>query len=171
MNLEYAEHIPGDFHPTSRVWIYQSSRLFTMGEALQMEPMLENFVRGWNSHGVPVKGFANLFFGQFVVIIADETATGVSGCSTDSSVRLIKQIEETYKVDMFNRQMLAVYAKEKIQLLPLSQLNYAVENGFIMAGTLYFNNLVATKEDLLHNWIIPISKSWLAKKIKFTQPA
>lgn len=171
MNLDFAEHIPADFHPTSRVWIYQSSRLFTMSEAFSIEPLLENFTAQWNSHGTPVKGFANLFFGQFVIIMADETATGVSGCSTDSSVRVIKHIEETFKVEMFNRQMLAVYAKDKIQLLPLTQLNYALENGFITPDTLYFNNLVATKEELINNWIIPISKSWLAKKIKTSQTA
>jgi len=166
MNLDFAEHIPAGFHPESRVWVYQSSRLFTMGEAFEIEPLLENFVSSWNSHGTPVKGYANLFFGQFIIIMADETATGVSGCSTDSSVRVIKQIEQMFKVDMFNRQMLAVCVKDKIQLLPLSQLNYAVENGFITPGTLYFNNLVATKQQLLDNWIIPINKSWLAKKIK-----
>jgi len=171
MNLDFAEHIPEDFHPTSRVWVYQSSRLFMMSEALAMEPLLEKFAANWQSHGVKVKGFAGLLFGQFIVIMADETATGVSGCSTDSSVRLIKQIEEMYKVDMFNRQMLALYVKDKIQLLPLSQLNYGIENGFVTPDTLYFNNLVATKEELLHNWIIPVGKSWLAKKIKSVQPA
>jgi len=145
--------------------------LFTISEALQIEPLLEGFAANWRTHGTPVKGFANLLFGQFVIIMADETEAGVSGCSTDSSVRVIKQIEEMFKVDMFNRQMLAVYAKEKIQLLPLSQLNYAIENGFITTNTLYFNNLVATKTELLNNWIIPIGKSWLAKKIKATQTA
>lgn len=169
MNLDFAAHIPEDFHPSSRVWIYQASRLFTMAEAFAIEPMLEKFTANWNTHGTPVKGYANLFFGQFIILIADETVTGVSGCSTDSSVRVIKQIEETFKVEMFNRQMLAVYIKDKIQLLPLSQLNYAIENGFITPGTLYFNNLVANKEELLNNWIIPISKSWLAKKIKSAQ--
>ncbi len=166
MNLDYVQYIPEDFHPTSRVWIYQSSSLFTISEALQIEPLLVNFAENWQSHGTPVKGFANLLFGQFIIIMADETATGVSGCSTDGSVRLIKQIEEMFKVDLFNRQMLAVYAKDKIQLLPLSQLNYAVENSFVTAETLYFNNLVATKQELLSNWIIPIGKSWLARKVK-----
>lgn len=169
MNLDFAAHIPEDFHPSSRVWIYQASRLFTMSEAFAIEPLLENFIAQWNTHGTPVKGYANLFFGQFIILMADETAAGVSGCSTDSSVRVIKQIEETFKVEMFNRQMLAVYVKHKIQLLPLSQLNYATENGFITADTLYFNNLVATKEELLNNWIIPIGKSWLVKKIKAPQ--
>jgi hypothetical protein len=35
--------------------------------------------------------------------MADETATGVSGCSTDSSVRLIKEIEKIFGVNMFDR--------------------------------------------------------------------
>lgn len=142
-----------------------------MSEAFNIEPLLEQFTANWKTHGTPVKGYANLFFGQFIVIMADETFTGVSGCSTDSSVRLIKQIEEMCKVDMFNRQMLALYAKDKIQLLPLNQLKYAAENGFVTPNTLYFNNLVATKEEFLNNWIIPVGKSWLAKKAAFKQPA
>ncbi len=52
-----------------------------------------NLSGSWNSHGDPVKGYANLFFGQFIILMADETASMVSGCSTDSSVRLIKAIE------------------------------------------------------------------------------
>jgi len=171
MNLDFKEHIPVDFNDSSRVWIYQSSRLFLISEALEMEAMLNDFTAGWASHGTPVKGFANLLFGQFIVLMADETATGVSGCSTDSSVRLIKSIEEKYKVQMFDRQTLAFVVKEKIQLLPLSQLDYAVENNFINAGTLYFNNTVLTKKELLEKWIIPVKQSWLAKRINFSEKA
>ncbi|HSU50895.1 MAG TPA: hypothetical protein VLJ41_09905 [Segetibacter sp.] len=169
MNLEYKHLIPDNFHPASRVWIYQSSRIFSIGEALEIEEMMNDFVENWNSHGAKVKGYANLFFGQFIIIMADETQAGVSGCSTDSSVRLIKNIEETFRVDMFNRQSLAFFVKDKIQLLPLSQLKYAFENSFISSETLYFNNLVLTKEELLSKWIIPIKDSWLAKRIPTKQ--
>jgi hypothetical protein len=169
MNLDFKEHIPEDFNDNSRVWIYQSSRLFFISEALEMEAMLNDFTAGWASHGAPVKGFANLLFGQFIVLMADETATSVGGCSTDSSVRIIKSIEEKYKVQMFDRQTLAFVVKEKIQLLPLSQLDYAVENNFIDAGTLYFNNTVLTKKELLEKWIIPVKQSWLAKRIHFSE--
>ncbi|MFX9089601.1 hypothetical protein ABTN55_21265, partial [Acinetobacter baumannii] len=75
--------------------------------------MLHQFVADWKSHGTPVKGYANLLFGQFIILMADETATGVSGCSTDSSVHLMKEIESRFKVDLFNRQNLAFYIKEK----------------------------------------------------------
>ena len=169
MNLDFTEHLPDNFADSSRVWIYQSSRLFFISEAFEMEDMLKEFSANWKSHGAPVKGFANLFFGQFIVLMADETATGVSGCSTDSSVHLIKSIEEKYKVQMFDRQNLAFVVKDKIQLLPMSQLEYAVENNFINAETLYFNNTVLSKKEMVEKWIIPVKDSWLGKRINFSE--
>lgn len=167
MNLEYKHLLPADFAPDSRVWIYQSSRMFSLGEAIQIEDLLNHFVENWKSHGTPVKGFGTMFFGQFIVLMADEQATGVSGCSTDSSVRLIKEIEQLYKVSMFDRQNLAFVRKEKIELLPLGQLQYAFDNGFLQADSLYINNLVQTKEELEQKWLIPVKESWLAKRVKF----
>src|SRR5665647_98028 len=124
MNLHFQDLIPEDFNDSSRVWIYQCNRLFTLSEALEIEELLENFAKSWQSHGAKVTGYANLFFGQFIILMADETATGVSGCSTDSSVRLIKNIEKDFDVDMFDRQMHAFIVNERIQLVPLSPVSY-----------------------------------------------
>jgi hypothetical protein len=158
--------VPEEFDDQSRVWIYQSSRIFGLAEALQIESILEDFVENWNSHGTPVKGYANLFFGQFIVILADETATGVSGCSTDSSVRMIKEIEKLFNTNMFDRMSLAFIRDGKVQMLPLQQLNYAITNGFITGETIYLNNLVQTKKDLMENWMVPVKNSWLASRLK-----
>ncbi|OYW17000.1 MAG: hypothetical protein B7Z54_09000 [Sphingobacteriales bacterium 12-47-4] len=127
--------------------------------------MLEEFVHDWKSHGTPVKGSAHLFFGRFIVLIADETATGVSGCSTDSSVRLIKTIESKYQNPLFDRTLLAFVVKDRIEMLPLNQLKYAWENHFITEDTLYFNNLVDTKKSLEEGWIIPVKESWLMQRV------
>jgi hypothetical protein len=170
MISEYKYQLEGNFPPESRVWVYQSSRLFSVAEALEVEEILQQFTSAWLSHGVKVKGAAYLFFGQFIVLMADERATGVSGCSTDSSVRMIKEIEKRFGVSLFDRTTLAFLIKDtsgrlQVQLLPLSQVQYAVDNGFISGDTLYFNNLVQTKEELENKWLIPVKESWLMKKI------
>ncbi len=167
MNLNYKDLLDENFADDSRVWIYQSSRLFTMSEAFDVEDILNVFTKNWLSHGAPVKGKAYLFFGQFIIIMADESKTGVGGCSTDSSVRVIKEIESKFNVNMFDRTTLAFIVKDKVQLLPLSQLNYAVQNNFIDPETLYFNNLVLTKTELVNQWIIPVKESWLNTKLSF----
>ena len=171
MNIDFKEQIPGDFLDTSRVWIYQCSRLFFLSEALQIEDILEQFVTDWKSHGAEVKGYANLFFGQFIVLMADESIASVSGCSTDSSVHVIKQIEKQFKVTLFDRQILAFIIKDKVQLLHLSQLSYAAENKFIDANTMYFNNTVTTKKELMEAWLITVKDSWLAKRINVSTMA
>lgn len=165
MSFSYKHLLPEDFSAGSRVWIYQSSRLFSISEALQLEDILKEFVSTWQSHGIPVKGYGNLLFGQFIILMADETATGVSGCSTDSSVRLMKGIEDRFSVQLFNRQLLAFVVKDKVQLLPMNQLSYAVENNYINGNTIYFNNLVQTKEELLNQWLVPIKESWLRTRL------
>ncbi len=167
MKIQFQDLIPKDFNDNSHVWIYQSSRVFTFPEAVRIEEQLKDFAANWKSHGTPVKGYGNLLFGQFVIFMADETASGVSGCSTDSSVRLIKNIEKDFEVDMFDRQMLAFVVDEKIQMIPLSQVNHLLEEGVLSANTLYFNNTILTKKELLKSWIIPVKKSWLAKRVPF----
>jgi hypothetical protein len=164
MNLEYKTLLPAGFAASSKVWIYQASRLFSISEALKIEGFLEDFIKTWKSHGAPVKGFATLFFGRFIILMADETATTVGGCSTDSSVHVIKKIEQETGVAMFDRQTLAFVIKDKIETLPLNQVAYALENGFIKADTLYFNNTVLTKQELENNWLIPVKNSWLASR-------
>jgi hypothetical protein len=162
----YKDLLPEDFDNSSRVWIYQSNRLLTMSEALRLEEYLEQFVAEWKSHGQKVKGFGTLFFGQFIILMADETASGVSGCSTDSSVRFIQQMEKAFGIQLLDRQLLAFWHKNKVQTLPLSQIPYALENQFIHPDTLYFNNLADTKLKLLNEWLLPLKDSWLNRYLQ-----
>ena len=64
MNLEYKHLLPQEFSPQSKVWIYQSSRMFLLSEALEIEELLNKFSSEWRSHGAEVDAYANLFFGQ-----------------------------------------------------------------------------------------------------------
>lgn len=171
MNFEFEHLLPENFSSKSKVWIYQSNRLFLMSEALEIEEQVNKFCAEWRSHGDKVAAYGNLFFGQFLVLMADESEVSVGGCSTDSSQRFVKSLEQRFEVDFFNRSTLAFIVKDKVQVLPLNQLPYAWENGFINADTLYFNNTVQTREELEKSWIIPVKNSWLASKLKVNTPS
>ncbi|WP_300603602.1 hypothetical protein [Niabella sp.] len=164
MNLAYKHLLNPDFSPYSRVWVYQSSRLLSLSEAFDAEDQIREFTKAWVSHSDDVQAEGHLFFGRFVVLIADETHIKVSGCSTDSSVRFIKKLGEAFKVDFFDRQNLAFVKNDKIEILPLSQVKYALQHAILTPDSLYFNNLVLNKAELENDWILPIKNSWLAKK-------
>jgi hypothetical protein len=97
--------------------------------------------------------------------MADETKVKIGGCSTDSSVRFIKNLQQDFNVQLLDRQMLAFIVKETIIIIPLSMVNDSIEKGIITPDTSYFNNTVLTKKDLLINWIIPVKDSWLSNRI------
>lgn len=164
---ELMDLLPAGFSDNSRVWVYQSSRAFIEKEAREINEQLQQFYSQWQAHGEPVKGWAKLLFGQFVVIIADETDVHVSGCSTDSSVRVIKSFERQYDVNFFDRMMLTFLRKGKAEMLPFNQVQYALDKGFIDKDTLLFNNVVQTKKELQEQWLIPMSQSWLAERVNF----
>lgn len=166
MDLNYQQFIPDTFSDDAKVWIYQASRLLTPAESLQLEDKIIDFVASWNTHGTPNKSIVRFFFGQFLVIMADEATQKVSGCSIDASVAFVKSIEKQFNVAMFNRTNLAFVLKNKVQIIPMEQLKYAYDNGFIQQDSLYFNNLVATKKAFLTEWIVPVKNSWLMQKLQ-----
>lgn len=157
--------IPADFADNARVWVYQSSRPFSEKEEKEINEQLYHFYSQWEAHGAPVKGWAALLFRQFVVIIADETDVQVSGCSTDSSVRVIKSMERQYKVNFFDRMTLTFMIKGKAEMLPFGQVQYAIDKGYINRDTLVFNNIATTKKELLEDWLVPLHNSWLANRV------
>ncbi len=165
LTKELEELLPKEFSDNARVWIYQSSRPFLEKEELEINEQLHQFYAHWQSHGIPVKGLAKLLFKQFIVFIADETDVQVSGCSTDSSVRIVKSIERQYSINMFDRMTLTFLVNGKAQMLPYNQVQYALDKAYINKDTPLFNNLAATKKELLSNWLIPLKESWLAERV------
>lgn len=166
MQEQLKELLPPDFSNESRVWVYQCNRAFIDREEAEVNEQLYQFYSQWQSHGAPVKGWAKLLFKQFIVIMADENQSEVSGCSTDSSVRVIKSIERQYDVNMFDRMVITFLVNGKSQMLPMNQVQYALDKGYIEKHTPLFNNTVLTKKELLDNWLIPLEESWLGKRLK-----
>lgn len=165
-NFDITELLPADFSSDSKVWIYQSSRPLSDKEILEIDEQLLQFYSQWQAHGSPVKGWAKVLFGRFIVLMADESQTEVSGCSTDSSVRVVKSIERQYSINLFDRLSITFLVKGKAEVLPLHQVQYAIDKGYINGDTLLFNNLVATKASMETHWLQALQFSWLKDRVQ-----
>lgn len=166
MKQDIAALLPGEFPPGSRVWIYQSNRPFNELEEKEINEQLLQFTLQWHSHTRPVQGWGRLLFSRFIVLIADESEVEVSGCSTDSSVHLLKSLERQYGAQLFDRMTLAFLVNGKVELLPVTQVQYAFDKGYLSGDSLFFNNMAATKAELERDWLIPVKNSWLMNRIK-----
>lgn len=149
--------------PSARVWIFQSNRRLAPGEIALVEARLRQFTDSWTVHGSTLNTSFVIEFGQFIILAADETDTAASGCSIDSSVRALKEIERTLDIDLFDRNQVAFKIEDNVQLIPVGKLKEKFSDGTLNGDSLTFNNLLNTKSALSEGWLAPASRTWLKR--------
>ncbi len=147
----------------ARVWIYQASRPLTEAELAAVKPALNQFSIAWTSHGRNLHAAAEFRHQQFLVIGLDEGVAGASGCSIDASVRFVAQLEEQLGMELLEKSRLAFLQDGAVRLLTRGELKAAVAAGTIGPDTLYFDNTLATKDELDTQWPRPAGQTWLAR--------
>ncbi len=163
---EFNHKIPTDFAPDAKVWVYQSPRDFGERELLEIREQIDQYVMQWQSHGKPVHGYGDVYFGNTLIFIGEETDGGVSGCSTDGMVRLVQSIARQYSVELFDRMSLMFYVQDKYQRLPLNQVKFALEKEYLAMDTLYFDVSVHDYAELRERYIVPLEDSWVYESIR-----
>jgi hypothetical protein len=151
--------------PSSRIWIFQADRPLTAKESEVTENQLQQFTAKWAAHGSPLRASFALKFNQFIVLAADESHHAASGCSIDSSVRVLRELEQSLAVQLFNRNLIAFKTEEHVSLVPLQDLKQKFRDGILNADSLTFNNLVATKAEFERSWLTPVRETWLKRYI------
>jgi len=96
----------------------------------------------------------------FIILTVDESQAGVTGCSIDSSVRLIKEIESEYHVDLFNRFNIAYRVDDEVKVQGKEDFETLVNIKQVTPETIVFNNMVQTLADLDAKWEVPFKNSW-----------
>lgn len=146
--------------PDTRVWIYQSSRELTANEAAEIKQKADAFADQWTAHGQAMRAAIEVFYNRFIVVFADESQAMASGCSIDSSVRFIKQLETEYNITFLDRMNIAYKEGDKVKAVPMNRFREMIAQGQLNADTIVFNNLVPNKGDFEIGWEVPAKESW-----------
>ncbi len=148
------------FSPQSKVWIYQSNRQFTEKEAEEIQQKLDSFTARWVAHGHQLKAKAEIRYGYFIILMVDQDVASTTGCSIDSSVRTIKEIENTYSVDLFDRFNIAYKIEDEVHVTTKEDFETLITIKQITEKTIVFNNLVQTLAEFEQKWEVPLGESW-----------
>jgi hypothetical protein len=146
----------------SRVWIYQSNKLFTEEQKQILSEALRSFTETWTAHGAPMKASFQLPYDHFIALAADEQTASASGCSIDDSVRTIKSVGNDLGIDFFDRRNVAFLSNNAIELIPLSGLKKEAAAGKWNEQSSTVNTLVGTVDEL-SRWIVPAGDTWLRR--------
>ncbi len=134
----------------TKVWSYQADRLLTDIEVQWINEQLDPFLEEWAAHGTKLKAYGEVVNHAHLILAVDESDHNASGCSIDTSVRFIKQLEKELQLSFFNR----------LKMLTLSNGQFAYVNYADLSNlpdeTIVFNNTVSTLGEFKNSWKLPI---------------
>ncbi len=147
---------------SSRIWIYASSRKFSIAEQEVIRKTLRDFCTGWATHGREMPSSFEILHEQLLVLAVDESQLGASGCSIDSSVRALQGLEQALDLDLVNQGKVTLMdSNGALRVLPALGLKSKILTGQITLDLEVVQPTLHTKADLKRLWI-PVRKSWLS---------
>ena len=149
----------------SRIWIYQSNDEFTEYDIDIINKKSDIFVANWTAHNKELQASYKILNNRFLVIAVNEEFNPIGGCSIDYSLQLLKDISNSINKNLLDRLIVNYRTGSLIKSITLKDLKNNLKNGSISSETVIFNMTVSTKKELLNNFEIKLSSSWLSKFI------
>ena len=154
-------YIPFESLPSeSRIWIYPSSRKFSDEELAEIEALTKEFVSQWAAHGTSLEASYLIKYNRFIILAVNSAVQAASGCSIDSSVQFIQELEKKYGVDLLDKMNVTFKNGEFIAHKTLIDFKKMAKDKAVTGSTVVFNNLVNTIEEFNNAWEVPASDSW-----------
>lgn len=147
-----------------RVWVYQSDRALSETEWTNAEAILEEFVKGWNAHDKNLSARYEIRSPYHFALIVDESDVEASGCSIDSSVRIVRQVQEMLHCNFFERENIVLKVDDGYDLYDMNEVIQGVKTGEIAKDTLMADTLVEQYDAWSDEFFKPLEKSWLSRK-------
>jgi hypothetical protein len=105
-----------------------------------------------------------LAYNHFIVLAVDTSTNLPSGCSIDSSVAFVQEIEKAFQVNMFDRTRVALLEEGgHVVTYSLAETKKMIAEGKLRRHVMTFNNLVDTKAAWEQQWLITAGESWLKR--------
>lgn len=148
----------------ARVWLYQAERDLTPAEQATAAAHLRAFCEVWAAHGHPLRASFGVEEGRFLLLAVDETAELPSGCSIDSSVRALRELEAKLQLGLLDKSRIAVRRPDgAIATFTRAELRPAVGNGSLRPDTLVYDTTAAHLRELRAGWVRPATQTWLSR--------
>ena len=144
----------------SRVWIYQSNRKFTDNEIAEIDSALQDFVSNWSAHGTGLEASYVIKYNRFIIFAVNQEVQAATGCSIDSSVQFIQNLESKYEVDLLDKMNVTFKNGEFIAHKTLLEFKKMAKDKAVSGSTIVFNNLINTIQEFNESWEIPAEDSW-----------
>jgi hypothetical protein len=157
-------YLPFDQMPDyARVWVYQADHKLSSGDEQLVRDRMKSFCESWNTHGNLMPTSFELIESQILILAVDESKLGASGCSIDSSVRTLRELESILHINLTDQGKVSLRKPSgEMNVISALGVKSKVTSGEIDFETEVINPMIRVKSDLQNLWQ-PVRNSWLIK--------
>lgn len=146
-----------------RIWIYTISHLLPEEQLNALKQRCQDFVSTWTAHEVSLDASFELYKNRLLIFKVNEANYNASGCSIDKQVRLVKELEQQFAVELLNRLLVAYEKNGEVAVVRTSEIAGLLNDGSINEHTLVFDNTISQSTDLTTNWKKPLKETYLSR--------
>ena len=119
-----------------------------------------------SAHNQTLKAAFDLPCNRFIVLGVNHESVQASGCSIDTSVRFIQELEKQFDLVLLDKMNVTFRQGAFLAHKPLNEFVKMAKAHSVSKETIVFNNLVDTVGDYRQFWEIPAGESWHSRFIK-----
>lgn len=146
-----------------RIWIYTISLPLSTDQLTELKNRCQQFVSTWTAHEVSLDASFELYKDRLLIFKVNEASYNASGCSIDKQVRLVKELEQHFSVELLNRLLVAYEHNNDVVVVKTAEIAGLLNEGALNENTLIFDNTISQSTDLVSNWKKPLKETYLSR--------
>ena len=156
-------YVPFDkIDENAKCWIYiLEKNIYFKSDEINL--ILKSLCEKWKSHNNEVVSSFQIYRDRYIILFAEE---GISGCSIDSSNRLLRYELDRLNINVMPNSKIGIFIENKIKLEDRSSIINLIQANKLRPNDKMINTTVTNKKEYNKNWILEINKSWLTNFIK-----
>ena len=134
------------------------------GEADKLLIEVDDFLRGWEAHGVSLRAARSWLYRRFLIVGVDMDTAPPSGCSIDALVRVLREVEGRLGARFLGNE--AVWYRDGSGAVRRASRpefrKMAREGGVTPRSVVFDNSITALAQLRAGHWEGPASERWHA---------
>ena len=153
-----------DFPGSARIWIFGTDRELEADETEALLGAVDEFLREWAAHGVPLRATRSWRHGRFLIVAVDMERAPPSGCSIDALVHVLRDLEDRLGARFLGNE--AVWYRDGSGAIRRASRpefrELARRGGVTPRSTVFDNSITALSELRAGRWEGPALERWHA---------
>ncbi|MBK7888082.1 MAG: hypothetical protein IPJ86_12560 [Bacteroidetes bacterium] len=148
--------------PSSRIWIFQSSRILLPAEVTTLQAQTDLFLQQWTAHKADLNASSLVVDDLFLIVAVDESEVNASGCSIDKLYQFVKNVQQQLNIDLLDRLKVAfVNSENTISTTSLKEMESMIQSGRVDGELPVYDLTVTTVGEFSDKFKAPLKSTWL----------